>query len=475
MTPAAPRQEAPARKPAGKLRTYLLLWTLLPIAAFMLMDTASLYRSTRAATDRANDRLLEATARQIGDRIHVERNQLSITVPLAMIEALEGAGGSRMYWRVLDFEGRQLAGDDALPLPPAGTRGPGLQAHYTATVNAQPVRAFALQQPIEMSQGRGVVRILVAETLEARHQQHATLLRGMLARQVVLMLLIATVVGVVVHRGLRPLRALRRELHARPADDTAPLNARGPEELLPVIEELNALFARQHGVLEQQRRFVADASHQLRTPITVLKTQLQSALREPAPDAGVLAELSRTVDRMAHLANQLLNKARLEHAGEPAEAHPLDLGGVVREAVLELSPLIAARHLDFALEEAAPVTVRGQPWLATELVSNLLSNAIRHTPEGGKLGVRLDQADGHARMTVWDSGPGITEDARAWLFRPFAPAGTVRGAGLGLAICLDIAKALQGRIELVNRLAPDGRVAGLDAIVCWEQAPQRGV
>ncbi|MGC4008485.1 MAG: sensor histidine kinase N-terminal domain-containing protein [Pseudomonas sp.] len=467
MNPPATRP-APAPRPAGKLRTYLLLWTLLPIAVFMLMDTASLYRTTQAATDSAHDRLLEATARQIGDLIHVERDQLSIHVPLAMIEALEGAGGSRMYWRVLDFEGRQLAGDDALPLPgPAHET--GLHARYTATVDGQTVRAVALQQPIEMSQGRGVARILVAETLEARRQQQRALLRDMLARQVLLMLLIAAVVGLVVQRGLRPLRALRRELHARPADNPAPLATSGPEELQPVIDELNALLARQHGVLAQQRRFVADASHQLRTPIAVLKTQLQTALQDEAPGPAVLADLSRTVDRMAHLANQLLNKARLEHAGESAEERPLDLGTVVREAVLELSPLIAARHLAFALDELAPVQVRGHSWLASELVSNLLANAVRHTPEGGDLGVRLESDADGARMTVWDSGPGITDDARAWLFRPFAATGEARGAGLGLAICLDIARAMQGEIELLNRRAADGRVLGLDAAVRWKR------
>ena len=463
---------AAARPAAGKLRTYLLLWTLLPIAVFMLMDTVSLYRSTQRATDSAHDRLLEATARQIGDLIHVERDQLSIHVPLAMIEALEGAGGSRMYWRVLDFEGRQLAGDDALPLP-APTPEAALQAHYLASVDGEPVRAVALQQPIEMSQGRGVARILVAETLEARRQQQRTLLRGMLARQLMLMLLIAAVVAMVVHRGLRPVRALRRELHARPADDAAPLAARGPEELQPVIDELNALFARQHQLLEHQRRFVADASHQLRTPIAVLKTQLQSAMQEDSAAPAALADLARTVDRMAHLANQLLAKARLEHAGESSEVQALDLGTVVRDAVLELSPLIAARHLAFELEEVAPVTVHGQTWLAAELVSNLLSNAIRHTPESGALGVRLERREGEARMTVWDSGPGITDQARAWLFRPFAPAGEVGGAGLGLAICLDIAQAMQGRIELVNRTGSSGRVEGLDAVVRWGDGPTR--
>ena len=455
--------------PVGKLRTYLLAWTLGPIALFLLMDAVSLYRSTQRVTAQVHDRLLEATARQIGDRIHVERNELSIHVPLAMVEAIEGSSGSRMYFRVLGFDGQQVAGDSGLlPPPPGGAdKRSSLQTHYATTVGGEPVQAVALLQPIEMSQGRGVATILVAETLEARQAQSTYLLRELLTRQLLLMLVIAGVTGLVVHRALRPLRSLRRELHRRSAADGSALASRGPEELQPVIDEMNQLLARQQQFVAQQRRFVADASHQLRTPMTVLKTQLQSALNGDAPTPVLLAEMARTVDRVTHLANQLLNKARLEEAGNAADLQDLRMDEIARDAVLEISPLIAARHLVFELDTPGPVQVRGNPWMAGELVSNLLANAIRHTPEGGRLGIRFEQLDSGARMVVWDSGPGISEEARTWLFRPFAAANGVLGAGLGLAICLDIAHSMQADIELLNRLSDGGKVAGLDAVVHW--------
>jgi two-component system, OmpR family, sensor histidine kinase TctE len=129
--------------------------------------------------------------------------------------------------------------------------------------------------------------------------------------------------------------------------------------------------------------------------------------------------------------------------------------------------LIAQRHLAFALDGEAP-PVHGSPWMAGELVRNLLANAIRHSPVEGQLGIRFERASEALRMVVWDSGPGIDEAMRTWLFQPFASTKGVAGAGLGLAICLDIATAMGARIALNNRCAEDGAVLGLDAIVSWD-------
>ncbi len=454
----------------GKLRNYLLAWTLGPIALFMAMDTVSLYQSMLQTTAAAHDRLLRATAQQMGDLLRVERNSLTIHVPLALIEALEGAGGSRMYWRVIGFDGHQIAGDGELPLPQNEqlARTPGLSYSYIAQLGAQRVQVTALHQAVEMSQGQGLALILVGETLEARQVTASALLKAMLARQLLLMAVITVITWLVANRALRPLYALSHELKQRSAEDTSRLASRGPEELQPVIDEMNQLLARQHELLQQQRRFVADASHQLRTPLTVLKTQLQSALCGDAPAQLIIPEMLRTVDRTTHLANQLLNQARLEQMRQPTEQQSLCMDEIAREAVLEMSPLIAAKHLEFSLEAAAPATVPGNAWMAGELVRNLLANAIRHSPVRGTLGIRFASLPERTEMVVWDCGPGIDEAMRAWLFQPFAVVKGVAGAGLGLAICLDIATSMNARIELINRLAADGTVLGLDAVVAWE-------
>ena len=454
---------------ARRLRRYLLAWTLGPIALFMAMDAASLYRSSLETTAAAHDRLLKATAQQMGDLLRVERNSLTIHVPLALIEALEGSGGSRMYWRVIGFDGREIAGDPELPLPPGDRlqRTAGLSYSYVADVARKPVQVTALHQPVETSQGQGVALILVGETQEAREATAAELLRDVLLRQLLVMALIAGVVWLVVRRALQPLDSLRAELKQRDARDPAPLLTQGQEELQPVIDEMNLLIARQQELLHQQRRFVADASHQLRTPLTVLKTQLQSGIAGDVPPPEVLPAMLRTVDRINHLANQLLTKMRLEEAAQPAVGM-LHLDEIAREAVLELSPLIAAGALQFSLEGPG-VRVHGSAWMAGELVRNLLANAIRHCPPGGALGIRFESDPQAQRMVVWDSGPGIPPPMREWLFQPFASAQGVAGAGLGLAICLDIARAMGAGIELVNR-EDAGRTAGLDAVVSWPAA-----
>lgn len=458
---------------AGKLRNYLLAWTLGPIALFMIMDTVSLYQSVLQTTATAHDRLLRATAQQMGDLLLVERDRLTIHVPLALIEALETAGGSRMYWRVMGFDGRQVAGDGELPLPSVGQLAgtSSLSYSYIAQLGAQRIQVIALHQPVEMSEGQGLALILVGETLEARQATATALLGTMLARQLLLMAVIALITWLVVNRALRPLHALSDELKQRSAQETSRLTSRGPEELQPVIDEMNQLLTRQHALLHQQRRFVADASHQLRTPLAVLKTQLQSVLCGDAPAHLVVPEMMRTVDRSTHLANQLLNQARLEQMRQPTEQQSLCMDDIAREAVIEMSPLIAAKHLDFSLDVAAPIRVQGNAWMAGELVRNLLANAIRHSPVRGTLGIRFDSASERTQMVVWDCGPGIDDAMRTWLFQPFATVKGVAGAGLGLAICLDIATAMNARIELINRLACDGKVCGLDAVVTWEHPP----
>jgi len=435
----------------------------------MALDAASLYRSTLSTASAAHDRLLRATTQQIGDLLRIERDVVAVSVPLAMIEALEGAGGSRMYYRVVGFDGGHVAGDAALPLPRAGAREP--TATYETRIDGTPVQVAALYQPVETSQGQGIVTVLAGETLEARQASARALLADMLLRQGVLMAVIAAVVWVVVRRALMPLAALRDELERRPVDDAAPLATRGPEELQPVIDEMSSLFRRQHELQLQQQRLIADASHQLRTPMTVLKTQLQSALNGDAPPQVVMGEMLRTVDRTTHLANQLLSKVRLGQARPSDSPQPVTLREVAQEAVIEMSPLIAARHIDCELDAVADLTVRGTPWMAGELVRNLLSNAIRHTPEGGTLGIRLRLTPQCKELVVWDSGPGITDETRQWLFEPFAAAHGTSGSGLGLSICLDIAHGMGARIELDNRRAADGAVLGLDARVCWPVEP----
>ena len=311
--------------------------------------------------------------------------------------------------------------------------------------------------------------IQVAETLELRQTLARQILIDTLWRQGALLALLAGVVIVVVQFATRPVRDLSARLNSRAANDLTPIEAGGaPRELLPLVDATNQVMARLGHLLEHQKRFVRDASHQLRTPLAVLKTQVQSALRGDVDPRQALQEIDHTVQGATELANQMLALAKVEQLRQQADAHVLDWAESVRTVALDLAPLVAAKQLDFSLD-TLPAAVRAHEWALRELTRNLLHNAIKCTPEGSRLTVSMACDPHHAALTIADGGPGISTAQRERLFQPFSGGGHMgepqRGAGLGLAICDEIARSLDGTLALENRRGPGGLVQGLDAIV----------
>ena len=239
---------------------------------------------------------------------------------------------------------------------------------------------------------------------------------------------------------------------------------------MPLIAATNDALDRQARLLAHQKRFVRDASHQLRTPLAVLKVQVQSAQRGDLPPAQALAEIGQTVDSATRLANQMLALAKVEQLRQQANTELTELtdwAATVREVALDLAPLIAEAGLDFELA-TVPAPVRAHAWALRELSRNLLHNAVKHSPPGGLLTLLLAADGRHAALTVADSGPGISDTLRPRLMQPFAEgppgAGKPGGAGLGLAICREIVQSLGGSLSLDNHLW-QGQVIGLAATV----------
>ena len=189
-----------------------------------------------------------------------------------------------------------------------------------------------------------------------------------------------------------------------------------------------------------------------------------SVQRGDVPPAQALDEIRETVERATALANQMLSLAKIEQLRQQPESEPLDLGEMVRQVALDLSPLIADRSLDFELD-VAPARVDAHRWMLLELSRNLLHNAIKHSPVGSPLSVHVAAEGASAVLRVRDAGPGISAELRQRLFAPFAAGDVAKGSGLGLAICREIVQTLGGEIALDNRVGPDGRVLGLDAVV----------
>ena len=466
-TPSAPHAH---RQPS--LRRRLLLGILLPVALFIAFNTWSLYRQTLASLNTAYDRTLLASAKSISEQLDVtgydDKAELRATVPYSALEAFEADNQSQMFYRVSSLRGELVSGFDELPMwqgsIPARPPYAALVDFYDARFRDRNVRVAVLLQPVSSSQGRAMAVIQVAETLEVRETLALQILRNTLLRQALLIGVIAFTVVLVVQRTLNPVRQLSRQLQDRAAGDLSPIaSPSAPRELQPLIDATNEVMQRLRHLLRHQKRFVRDASHQLRTPLAVLKTQVQSALRGDVEPRQALHEISDTTDRATQLANQMLALAKVEQLRQQSTPPISRLDEVLRAVALEISPLVAQRDLDFGIH-TEPAAIQAHEWMLRELSRNLLHNAVRHSPPGSELTVDLRSDRHYAALTISDHGCGIDDELATRLFQPFS-AGDVRsGSGLGLAICHEIVLALGGSIALNNRRV-GAAVNGLDAVV----------
>ncbi len=462
----APRQNS--------LRRVLLIGILVPVLAFVVINSVSEYRQALAAADTAYDRTLLASAKSIGEQLEVEgepdRPVLRSTLVYSALEAFEADSRSRMYFKVSGFNGEPVSGFDDMPpwrgTLPARNVYAALVHFYDDTYRGVPVRMAVLLQPVAGVAGQGMATIQVAETLELRQALARELLTRAISQQGALVVVIALVVVVVVQRATRPVRELSAQLQSRATGDLSALPVGGaPRELLPMVEATNDLMSRLDQQLQHQKRFLRDTAHQLRTPLAVLRAQVQSARRGDVEMQQALGEIEHTVADATDLANQMLALAKVEQLRQQGDALVVDWAHTARQVALDLSALIAQGRLEFEIAVTA-TPVRAHEWALRELTRNLLHNAIKHSPRGATLGVTLVNDGRHAALTISDRGTGIPADLRPHLFRPFARADLQErdGSGLGLAICHEIVASLGGQIELKNR-TDAGKIEGLDAVV----------
>ena len=472
---------SPAKgKSAGvvSMRRYLLVGILGPVCLLVVLNTVSLYRQALAAVNTAYDRTLLASAKSIGEQLDVSGydalSQLRVTVPYAALEAFEADNQSRLFYRVSSLDGEMVSGFAQLPFwrgtipvkPPYAA----LVDFYDDLFAGDPVRVAVLLQPVASATGRGMAVIQVAETLELRRTLAQKILLDTVWRQLLLVAVIALVTVVVVQRATRPVRYLSARLQARPEGDLTALAAPdAPRELQPLVDATNHVMARLQGLLDDQKRFLRDAAHQLRTPLAVLKVQVQSALRGDIDAKEALLEISQTVDRATVLANQMLALAKVEQLRQQSGVQAIDLATIVRQVALDVSALIAEKDIDFEIQ-TVPAFIASHEWMLGELSRNLLHNAIHHTPKGGALLVRISADSNYAALSISDSGSGIAADLATRLYQPFSAGNNRHGSGLGLAICREITDALGGSMSLENRVL-HGQIVGLDASARLPLAP----
>ncbi|BAU73025.1 sensor histidine kinase [Metapseudomonas furukawaii] len=458
---------------AGSLRGRLLRRLALMLGGLLVIASLSAYWNAREAADTAYDRTLLASARAIADGLYEADGRLKADVPYVALDTFAYDIAGRIFYQVIDPDGKLVSGYEQLPPPPPGTRRtddyPALARFYDAEYEGTGVRVVSLLQPVSEPRLNGVAEIRVAETEGARERLARGLLVDSLWRLALLVAAALLLVWLAVSAALRPLNKLRIAVEEREADDLRPLpEVAVQRELRPLVDALNQFTERLRGLFQRQADFIADASHELRTPLAALKARVELGLREkdPAVWRATLEEAAQNTDRLTHLANQLLSLARIESGARAiAEggAERIELGALARELGMALAPLAHARGIALALEAEDPAWVMGEPTLLNELLNNLVDNALAHTPKGGSVVLRVSAP---AILEVEDEGSGIPPEERDKVFQRFyRRSGQGHGAGLGLAIVGEICRAHLAEISL-----HDGESGGLKVRVSFPPA-----
>ncbi len=427
----------------------------------VLVLTGTIFAANKYGQDAADetfDRLLRGAALQIAERILVTDGHANVDLPVSAFELLSLARADRVFYRIIGPDGKTLTGYGDLPLPTDGKG--GADQTYNTHYKGADVRAYLLRRQLAERFVTGDVKVIVAQTTTERlalaHSITAQAVLTIAAAGIVLLVLVVVAMRI----ALRPLARVEHTILERDVNDLSPIDMAAPAEVAVLLEAINRFMRRLDRRIEAMQNFVADAAHQIRTPITALRAQSQLALEETDPE--VLARLhqrlhERTVG-LGRLADQLLSHALIAHRADMAVAQSLDLRRLALEAEREVRAVSEADiQVDLPDE---PVTITGDPISLREAIKNLLNNALKHGKAPVWLRVTPVQA-GHASLLICDGGTGIAADISARIGERFASNGIgPDSAGLGLSIVSSVATS-HGAV-LVRRKTADGFEIGLE-------------
>ena len=420
----------------NSIRRTLLVWLLAGLATIALATSGATYLAAR---------------HEVGALLDLQLKQLAYSTRID--DLLRG--------RQPGFDGRPVPHGDVTELvtqiwdrdgvlvywsqPGMGLPVPATEGYSTIRHDGRDWRVYTLVQ--------GSHALQVAQAQDER----AAIARQTALRTLVPFLALIPFFGVLiwvgVGRGLEPLEVMSKAVSRRRPDALAPLSERGlPDELQPLAASLNGLLERLSGAIAAQRRFTADAAHELRTPLAALKLQLDLARRadEPQARAAAFDDLEAGVARASHVVEQLMTLARVEPEAMAQMRTQCDLVALAKDAIVARAALAANKGIDLGLARESAAEVDGDPASLGILLSNLLDNALRYTPRGGRIDVAVERDNGHATLIVTDTGPGIALEARERVFDRFyrGETGEETGSGLGLSIVKRIADAHHASITL---------------------------
>jgi two-component system sensor histidine kinase TctE len=468
---AEPIAEAEPRSQRS-LFSDILDWMLVPLLLLWPLSVLTIWLLAQGIANRPFDRDLGELARTLSRRVAVvampnarQGGGVHVSLNEASAAILRSDPSDEVFFQVLGSRGEWIAGDRDLPVPDEARAPSGEVRFRDDQVQGQPVRVAYLWLSAGGTPSNALPPLVqVAETLEKRSQLTTEIARGVMLSQFAILPLAVLLVWFALLRGFRPLNELQRRIRQRASDDLSPIDERlAPEEVSPLVGAINDLLARLDRSIAAQKHFLADAAHQLKTPLAGLRTQAELAQREV--DAGgdaksvkrSLHQIARSSQRAAHMVNQLLSMARAEDSEQARRALPFNLMALATEVVRDFVPRAMEAGIDLGYEgpergDDNLLRLTGQPVLVRELIRNLVDNALQYTPRGGTVTVRLlvDPFGQVVVLQVEDNGPGIAEAERELVFQPFYRAlGTeVDGSGLGLAIVREIAERHDASVSI---------------------------
>lgn len=442
------------------------------IALLFICSAVALYLAARAygvtAADKSFDRLLAGSALSIAETLSIVRGEIRVDVPYAALDMLSAAPEDRVFYRVFGPDTSTITGYEDLPIPPlvdtksstAGSgdarSGPEPVRFFDAPYAGEQVRFAVLGRRVAEPAIVGRIWVQIGQTRRARQSFADELALGALMPLGLMTLLALAAVWFGVRRSLQPLDTVGTDLAAREPADLQPIATPVPSDMAPLVDALNAFMRRLSASMQTLRGFIAEAAHQMRTPLAALLAQAQVALDEddPKEQRARLIAIERNASRLTRLLNQLLSDATVTHRSDLRRFERFDLAQLVERALREVVPLAEGSgevRFDSALT-SAPIT--GDAVMIGEAIKNIVHNALRHghAPGNGKVEVRLAADDGFFVLSVNDRGPGIPEQDRERVFERFSRGSeTAAGAGLGLAIVRQVAQSHGGDVRLCAR------------------------
>ncbi len=439
---------------------------MLPLMVLLLCAAVVSYPASINFANLPYDRTLFEIARTLSGNVRLVNGRPILDMTIATRNILLNDPDDKLFYKITLEDGTLVAGEPWIPVPVSLAE---FNKKYLADADLREGKFRIATLRVapdfgpEWKDASSGLLVHVAETVNKRRALMREILGTMLIPQLLLIALVGIGVWLGLNRGIAPLRNLQRTLIARSPTDLSPVEVKDnlPEEVIPLINGFNNILMRLRSVLDSQKRFVADAAHQLRTPLAGLKTQAELALRleDPASIHRALAQILHAAERGSALTNQLLTLARHE-PGDKRELKTalIDLNETVKKSSLGLVHGALQKNIDLGFEPApAPAWVMGEAPGLTDMITNLLDNAIRYTQAGGRVTARVNLSDDTINVMVEDNGPGIAPDKRERVFERFyrVLGNNEQGSGLGLAIVKEIARLHQADIVVTD--GPEGK------------------